>query len=231
MSIRLAIRRAAVALAAVSAIGAFSIATLAGPAGAAAPTEGSIVPNSAVAQGTVTPGTPFSSGQAIDVVVPANGVFTSTTQNINILECAAPNGVVPTSPTACDGETINGNTLNANSDGSLDYEAFTGSLYNVYALPDKLALGEGSSGPVCGSTSATECILYIGVNQADFTQPHVWSQPFFVKTDALDNGANPGDGTPEVPFAVMLPVAALGLFGGTLFIRRRRAASRVSSSV
>jgi hypothetical protein len=230
MSIRQAARRVGVAAAAASAAGALSIAMFAGPAGAATPVEGASVPNSAVAVGTVTPGTPFSSGQGIDIVVPANGVFTPN-QDINILECSAPNGVIPTSPSACDGNTINGETLNSNSDGSLDYQADTGSLFTVYALPDKKSLDEGTSGPACGSTSATECILYIGVQQSDFTQPHVWSQPFFVTANGVDTGANPGDGTPEVPFAILLPVAAIGLLGGTVLIRRRRSASRVGSEV
>ena len=76
MSIRQAARRVAIVVASVSAASAFSIAMLAGPAGAATPTEGSIVPNSAVPIGSFTAGTPFSSGQGIDVVVPANSVFT-----------------------------------------------------------------------------------------------------------------------------------------------------------
>ena len=70
MSIRRVARTVAVSIAAVSAAGAFSILTLSGTAGAAAPTDGSSVPNSAVAVGTVTPGTPFSSGQQINIVIP-----------------------------------------------------------------------------------------------------------------------------------------------------------------
>lgn len=35
-------------------------------------------------------------------------------------------------------------------------------------------------------------------------------------------GSGPGTGTPEVPFVVALPVAALGIFGGSVAIRRRR---------
>jgi hypothetical protein len=229
MFIRQAARRVVVGVAAMSAASAFSIAMLAGPAGAAAPTEGSIVPNSAVPQSPFSAGAPFDSGQNIDVVVPANSVFQSATQNVNILECAAPNGVPPTSSAQCDGNTINGNTMTPNADGSLDYQASTGSLYTVYALPDKKNLGEGpTSQPVCGTTLATQCILYIGVNQLDFTQPHVWSQPFFIQTDATDSGTPGGDGsqppaqTPEVPFAIVLPIAAMGLIGGTVVIRRRR---------
>jgi hypothetical protein len=235
MFIRQAVRRVAVVVASVSAASAFSIAMMAGPAGAAPPTSGSIVPNSAVPIDTnFTAGTPFSSGQNINVVVPANSVFTSTTQDINVLECSAPNGVIPTSPSACDGNTINGPTLTANGDGSIDFQASTGSGYPVYALPDT-HLFETPSGVPCGNTAATECILYIGVQQSDFTQPHVWSQPFFITANADDLGGNPGDGSanpgnglPEVPFAILLPIAAMGAIGGTVLIRRRRL-SRVSS--
>jgi hypothetical protein len=235
MFIRQAARRVAVAVASVSAASAFSIAMMAGPAGAAPPTSGSIVPNSAVPIGTVAAGTPFSSGQNIDVVVPANSVFTSTTQDINILECSAPNGVPPTSPNSCDGNTINGPTVTVNSDGSFDFQSATGSAYQIFATPDA-QLGEGASGVPCGDTAATECILYIGVQQSDFTQPHVWSQPFFITANADSGGENPGDGsaanpgngTPEVPFAILLPVAAMGIIGGTVVIRRRRL-GRVSS--
>jgi Bacterial Ig-like domain (group 1) len=170
-----------------------------GIAGAAAPTEGSIVPNSAVPTGTFTKGTPFSSGQNIDVVVPANSVFTNPNQNVNILECSAPNGVPPISSASCDGNTINGNTMTPNVDGSLDYLASTGLPFTIYALPDKKNLGEGTGGTACGNTPATECILYIGVDQLDFTQPHVWSQPFGIVANGDDLGENPGDGTLTAP--------------------------------
>ena len=35
-------------------------------------------------------------------------------------------------------------------------------------------------------------------------------------------GSGPGTGTPEVPFVLALPVAALGIFGGSVAVRRRR---------
>ena len=35
-------------------------------------------------------------------------------------------------------------------------------------------------------------------------------------------GSGPGTGTPEVPFVLALPVAALGMFGGSVVLRRRR---------
>jgi hypothetical protein len=177
--------------------------------------------------GTVTPGTPFSSGQQINVVVPANSLFVSTTV-VNVLECSAPNGVIPSTPAACDGNTINGPSLFPNSDGSINFQTATGSLYELFATPDS-NIGDTSGSPKCGNTAATECILYIGENQNDFTQPHVWSQPFTVSPNAGDTGANPGDGTPEVPLAIILPLSAMGLLGGTVLVRRRRAASRVES--
>jgi hypothetical protein len=225
MSIRQAARRIATVVAAGSALAAFSVATLSGPAGATTPTDGAIVPGSAVAIGSVTGGTPFSSGQGINVIIPANSVFTSASTNINIVECAAPNGVIPSTPSDCDGNTINPFTLKANADGSFNYQTYTKNSYQAYALPDSVSLGESASsgGPVCGSTSATECILYIGYNQLDFTQPHVWSQPFYVTANGDDGGETPGDGTPEVPLAILLPISALALFGGgTVVVRRRR---------
>ena len=124
---------------------------------------------------------------------------------------------MPSNTTACDGNTIQGNTILPAADGSFTYQGYT-----LYALPDSISLGEGSSGPACGNTAATECILYIGNNQGDFTKPHLWSQPFFVKPTSDDGGENPGDGTPEVPLAILLPLSAMGLVGGTVLIRRRR---------
>jgi hypothetical protein len=185
------LQRAGLALLFVTAL----VACVDGLAGAAAPTEGSIVPDAATPIGPVTPG-PFSSGQGIDVVVPANAIF-SPTANILIVECSAPNGVIPILPSACNGDTVNGNSVEPNADGSIDYQAETSSPFQVFATPDS-AIGDQSSSPACGETSATECILYIGNNQNDFTQPHVWSQPFFIAASAGDDGSNPGDGTAPV---------------------------------
>ncbi len=218
MSLRQVTRRVAATVAATAAAGTLAAMAFTAPAGAS-PASGDIVPNSAVPQGSVTAGTPFDSGQIITVNIPANSAFAGSFNAIKVVECSAPNGVVPTNTTACDGNTIQGDTVLPAADGSFSYGNYT-----VYALPDAISLGEGSSGPKCGSTSATECILYIGNDQNDFTKPHLWSQPFFVSANGNDAGANPGDGTPEVPLAIILPVAAMGLLGGTVLIRRRRAA-------
>jgi len=156
------------------------------------PASGSVLPGSASPSGSFTAGTPFSSGQQIDIKVPANTVL-PVTQNVNILECSAPNGAVPTDPSACDGETIQGVSLKPRADGSIDLQVQTHSLYTLYALPDRISLEESPSGPKCDLT--TECILFIGDNQGDFTQPHYWSQPFYVQPNADDQGENPGDGS------------------------------------
>src|SRR5579863_10696356 len=104
MSIRKVKRTIVASAAAAAAAGGFSVLALAGPAGAAL-SNGSQVPGSAVPLTPFTGGTPFSSGQGIDVSIPANSVLSPGAQ-INILECAAPNGVLPTSEATCDGNTI-----------------------------------------------------------------------------------------------------------------------------
>jgi len=155
--------------------------------------SGSTVPTAIQTVGTVTTGTPYSSGQNVDIVIPANTVLTPTALDVNIVECEAPGGVVPTDPSSCDGETIQGASIHPRSDGSIDLQAQTKSLYTLYDLPDLLKLGE-TSGPVCNLTN--ECVLYIGQNQNDFTQPHFWSSPFYIAPNANDDGSNPGDGSP-----------------------------------
>jgi hypothetical protein len=223
MSVRQVARRIGLSVAATAAAGTFAALAFSGPAGADEPASGATIPNAAQPIGTVTPG-PFSSGQTISVSVPANTAFAGqTTTGINILMCAAPNGVLPTNSTQCDGNTIQGDTIFPNADGS-----FTYNNYQVFALPDSHTLGEGSSGITCGNTVATECVLYIGQNQLDFTQPHLWSQPFLTNATTNDTGANPGDGTPEVPLAIILPMAALGLLGGAVLVRNRRRAAQAS---
>ena len=135
---------------------------------------------------TVTPGTPFSSGQTISVQVPANTVL-STTANVKIVECAAPSGVLPTNPAACDpGQTVQGDQFKPNADGS-----FTYNNYQTLALPDP---GSGPSPINCDLTD--ECVLYIGDNYNDLSAPHFWSQGFYVSPNATDSGINPGDGSP-----------------------------------
>jgi hypothetical protein len=224
MSIRHVARRVVVSIAATAAAGSIAALAFSSPAGAAGPASGSVVPGSAQPVAPFATGKPFSSGQNINIVIPANSAFASpnNTTADNVVECSAPNGVVPTQTSACDGNTVQGGTILPAADGSFTYTGYT-----VYNTPDTL-IGDTSTSPVCGSTSATECILYIGNNQNDFTAPHLWSQPFFVNKTAGDTGANPGDGTPEVPMAILLPLSAMGLLGGAVLIRRRRRSAQAA---
>lgn len=210
---------ACAAAAAVGFVVPFSFASV---AYASAPTEGSQVPGSALPIGSsYTKGTPFSSGQVIQVQIPANSVFVGQ-PGINILECSDPGGLAsndPTNASDCDGNTIQGDTIVAATNGSVSYTNYT-----VYALPDSISLGESpSSTPVCNTSNW--CVLYVGENQTDFTQPHVFSQPFLVKANGNDEGGNPGDGTPEAPLAIGLPVVGAGVVGAAFWYRRRRPAA------
>jgi hypothetical protein len=72
--------------------------------------------------GPYTVGAPFASGQNVNVVVPANRVLPANT-SVNIVECSAPDGVIPANPTACDGNTIQGPTVLPNPDGSINLSA------------------------------------------------------------------------------------------------------------
>jgi hypothetical protein len=176
-----------------------------------------------------TSGTPYSSGQTIDVNINANGALGSNngaSGPYNIEECQAPNGVVPTIPTGnCDGYTILPVTT-TNADGSLSDVAFT-----VYALPDSVTFGEsaGPGQPVCG-VAPNYCVLYIGNAigaSTSFPVAHLFSAPFQIAANGDDGGENPGDGTPESPLPILLPLLGVAVVGGgfTIFARRRRHAA------
>lgn len=114
----------------------------------------------------------YVSGQSIAVSVGANSRFTGNAR-IEILECAAPHGVVPIDDTSCDGNTTPGQSILVGQDGSFSDPDFT-----VYQLPSA-TLGEQSNHlPVCSADE--ECVLYVGQDQNDFTQPKVFSAPFTV---------------------------------------------------
>ncbi len=177
------------------------------------PNSGDQIPMSAQSVGTVAAGTPFSSGQGINVVIPPNDLFNGTS-GLKVLECSAPGFVLPMDSSSCDGNTINGNTLFANANGSVNFQTATGSTYPIYALPDSISLGETSGGPVCNDL--IPCVLYIGTNQNDFTQPHLFTNFFFVHPNADDLGENPGDGTPTPMTGTTLTTSTpSGVFGQT----------------
>ena len=220
------LRKAAIFLAAATAIAGSSgiaIVSLPGEAGAANP-SGSTV-NAAIpinpdptSGSPITAGIPYSSGQTIEVKVPANTAL-NFGSSVKIIECADPGGLpsnLPNSAAGCDTTTNTAITILPAADGSFDFKN-----YQVYQLPDPAFNPSPTS---CG-TAAVPCVLWIGDNYSSFLVNQLWSQPFQVVDKAQDlQGENPGDGTPEVPLAIGLPLAAAGLFAGGLVIRRRRSA-------
>ena len=156
-------RRIASAILSTCVVG-IAVAATAGPVGAvAAPTL------------TITHG-PYHDGQLINVSVGPNHYFKPYSR-INIIECADPGGKaknLPTSILACDGNTIQGNTILVQRDGS-----FSERGYQVYSLPNAPQLGESAdTRPVCNGKKA--CVLYVGQNQEKFSAPKVWSSPFTI---------------------------------------------------
>jgi len=181
---------------------------------ASGPANGTQVPGSALPIGTHTAGSPFSSGQTIEVKIPTNSDLQPGAR-VNILECADAGGTVanlPSDISSCDGRTIQGDTVLVNSDGSIDYANYT-----VYALPDAVSLGESStSTPVCNVSH--ECVLFIGEDQNNFAgAPYYFSQPFFVAPNSDDGGENPGDGSAQTPQAITFTSTppSPGFVGGT----------------
>ena len=141
--------------------------------------------NSVLCVGSCTAGTPYSSGQQVEVTLPASSFPPGDVgQHVNIVECAAPGGTVPTDPATCDGLTIQGDTILIGSDGSVDYDN-----YNVYALPDP-DIGDTGTTPKCDLSN--ECVLYVGLDQNDFTKDGFFTEGFFVNPDST---APPGDGS------------------------------------
>ncbi len=184
-------------------------------------------------------GTPYASGQNIDVVVNANTALNSTTlaaagingsPQITIEECLAVGGSAPSTPVGnCDGATAQV-SANLNADGSLLYTtAAGGGPYPVYQLPNAHLFESKTHLPACG-LAPNYCILYIGTDPTSGTAPHVYSAPFQVQTtDANSTGTvNPGDGTPESPLAIALPIAGVVAAGGAYFMFGRRRRQRVA---
>jgi len=121
---------------------------------------------------------------------------------IKALECADPDGLpanLPTVASECQPDTV-ASIPSANSDGSMSFFS-----YPVYALPDNYLFGEpADSTPVCGATP-NMCVVGLFSNQNDFADPHIFSAPFQVISNADDGGENPGDGGSQVIFLSSTP--------------------------
>jgi hypothetical protein len=171
----------------------------------AAPIASGTQLNAALAYGTFTAGTPFSSGQYIEVNVPANSAL-SPTGLVKIIECSDPGGLpanLPTTVSGCDTTTIQGDSLVPNADGSFDY--YPGDVngdagYEVISLPSR-----GPSSITCNLTNA--CVLWIGDNYNNLLSNQLWSDPFYVAPNTGNTGVNPGDGS--APTVATTPSATL----------------------
>ncbi len=187
---------------------------------------------------TITPGSPYTSGQIINVGVAANSVISSAALaaftpaipslyqpggNFYLEECTDVGGTtagLPTGPSGCEAATLL--TTGKTSTGGFSKN------FTVYDLPDFNTLGSPTMTGTCDVAPNT-CVVGIFISNPQsvsgtFGYPHLFSAPFQMSVgDGNDVGNNPGDGTPEVPLAVGLPLAALAVFGGfTLRNRRRR---------
>ncbi len=163
---------------------------------------------------TLTPGSPYHSGQTVDIAVSANSTlsessraqagFPSGAVAIKVVECSDRGGLpanLPTKPTQCDYNTVD-SIPGANSDGS-----FVMNGYTMYDLPDTIVFGEpANQTPVCGSGD-NQCVLGIFTNLNDFTKPHIFSGAFNVTPDAQAENAIV-NGTPATPATASVTAGA-----------------------
>jgi hypothetical protein len=237
MSIRHVVKTVTVSGAATVCAAVFALGFGAGVAGASTLTspDGN---TTLTTQGTVSAGTPYSGGQTITVGAIANSTLNNSnevsngvpgqttgapTGNYTLEECVDPGGLVanlPTQASNCEAATRDV-TQSKTLDGS-----FTDSTFQVFDLPDA-NLGVPTMTGSCG-VAPNFCV--IGIFSTDpqngngFKFPRLFSAPFQIQPDptGLDSGNNPGDGTPEVPLAIGLPLGALAVFGGWTIRNRRR---------
>jgi hypothetical protein len=144
---------------------------------------------------------PFQDGEVVKLSVKSNSTFTPGTR-VNILECADPEGTsanLPKDIGSCDGLTIQPDTVLVQPDG-----AITVPQYTIYRLPNSV-LGEQSNAlPVCDD--ANQCVLYVGQDQNDFTQPKIFSTPFTVAASTaapstVTTSTGPSSSLPSSPLA------------------------------
>ena len=233
MSLRHGMKRVAVAGAATMCAAVFALALGTGVAGALTSSDGntSINPDTAI-NGATNAGTPYSSGQTITVSTIANTTLSNANEppafqggNYYMEECADPGGTLanlPTNANGCEAATLT--TATKTPSGAFSH------VMIVYDLPDPGTLGTPTMTGTC-DTQPNFCVIGIfsGNPQqgTNFNSPHLFSAPFQMSQQAdfgtgAETGLNPGDGTPEVPLAIGLPLAAVGLFGGWTLVRNRR---------
>jgi hypothetical protein len=236
MSSKRILRDAGISAAAIFLGSALLLGLMAGPAGASSLTsaDGNTVLSTT---GVVAAGTPYDSSQPITVTVNPNNVISttnlaadgySTSGDYYVEECTDLGGTtanLPQTSSGCESLTVNASALKTSSGG---FTLSGVNAFKVYDLPDYTDLGgPGTMTGVCDVAPDT-CVLGIFAAppaSGGFSEPHLFSAPFQVTAgDGNDDDASPGDGTPEVPLALLLPLLAAGLIGGATFfgVRRRR---------
>lgn len=121
----------------------------------------------------------YRNGQSVTLSVKANHYFTRYLR-IEILECSDPGGQaahLPTSDQTCDGNTVPNQSVLVNEDGS-----FSTTGYQLFSLPNTALDESWDNLPVCDATHW--CTLYVGLDQTDFSKPHVFSVPFLIRPTA-----------------------------------------------
>ena len=251
MSIRHVLKTVAATSAATVCCAVFALGVGSGVAGANTLTSGD-GNTTLTTQGTVASGAPYSSGQIIDLNVAANNVLSasnlfasgtpgcsqlsagppptySCSGNYYVEECTNPGGTttsLPTGASGCEAATLA--TGGKNADGHLSLIGGNGPT--IFDLPDPGTLGSATMTGTC-DVAPNQCVLGIFAENPQagngFAYPHLFSAPFQVDQQAdfgsgSEAGLNPGDGTPEVPLAIGLPLAALAVFGGFTIRNRRR---------
>jgi hypothetical protein len=125
---------------------------------------------------TPAPGsTTYHDGQSVSISVGPNKYFAPYSRII-ILQCADPGGAtdaLPKSDQTCDGNTVPGYSVLVNKDGS-----FSAPNYQLSSLPNTKYAESYDEEPVCNQSH--ECVLYVGQDQTNFTQPKIFSAPFAI---------------------------------------------------
>jgi hypothetical protein len=183
------------------------VATVESPSQAATLTsgDGNTTLTTTLCCGTITAGTPYSSGQTLTVSTIANSVIDNADEptafqggNYYLEECTDPGGTtanLPTNASGCESATL---VPAAKTPSGSFSKAFI-----VYDLPDPGTLGTPTMTGTCDVTP-NQCVIGIfsGNPQqgTSFNAPHLWSAPFNVDQQAdfgtgAEAGMNPGDGS------------------------------------
>lgn len=166
---------------------------------------------------TVEPATGLADLQVVTV----RGSGFPPTSRIQIMECSGTLAKPPPDDLSCDGTTLNaqaitddhGSFLNSKSDPSGSTHGF-----RMFSLP---RAGFPPSLTTCDRSHA--CLLYVGVEQTDFTQPHAFV-PFAFAGAAIPGASTSSSSSSATWILVIVAavVVVLLVAGMGVWLRRRR---------